>query len=188
LRGWLRLFEKSRARWLLLLFVLGLGGALVWWWGPWRKWDVRIQFLRFEGAGGERMAPASGDGASFAVFEIANRSGEGLMVPYEPAQLTYELLSPDGERTTYAAKPAGRWVEVEPGASREEKIPLRCPDGTPITGAFRVGFELRDKSGVQRLLALTRQPSWAAYVIYTVLPRSYFRGNTRVYWTETVTP
>jgi hypothetical protein len=187
-RGPQRAGTSRVPRWWLLLLIIALAGALVWWWGLSRKWDVTIQFLRFEGTGGERVAPTSRDGASFAVFEIANRSGEGLLLPYQVAQLTIEVFSPDGKGTTYAPEPEGRWMEMASGESKQAKIPLRCPDGTPITGAFRVGFEFRDKRGVRRYEAVDRLPGWASRWIQQVLPKSYFQDRTHVYWTEVVTP
>jgi hypothetical protein len=174
--------------WVLLLLLLLLAGALVWSWGSWRKWDVRIQFLRCEGAGAGRTAPTSRDGARFAVFEIANRSAENLLVPYHPHNLSYELLSPDGETTTRSSKFPGTWLDTPPGASTLMKVPLLCSDGTPISGPFRVGFELCDKNGIRRREAFDRLPGWAKHWIYKVLPDAYFRNNTRVYWTERVTP
>src|SRR5688572_21111531 len=109
--------RRRRRIWWVLLLVGVLAGAWVWWWGSWRKWDVTITFLRFEGAGDERAAPTSRDGASFAVFEIVNRSGESLLRPKLPVHFRYQLLSPDGRTTNYPGKPPGGWFEMRPGTS-----------------------------------------------------------------------
>jgi hypothetical protein len=77
---------------------------------------------------------------------------------------------------------------MAPGESKQAKIPLRCPDETPITGPFRLGIEFRDKRGVRREEAVDRLPGWASRWIHDVLPKSYFQNRRHVYWTERVTP
>jgi hypothetical protein len=184
---------RRRRWWLLLLLLLVLAGALVWWWGPWRTLDVRIQFLRFEERWGERTA----------VFEIANRSAEDLSLSNRSADLIYELLSPDGTRTTIPPRAAGAWpvgrrtfltgfpvgrVDVQAGASRPAKVSISMPDGTPITAPFRVGIGFTDNSGGRRSAAVERLPGWAKRWLSGVLPNSYFQNRTHVYWSEMVTP
>src|SRR5688572_4867105 len=113
--------------WLLLLAICS---GFILWWGPWRPWDVGIRFLRFEDANGVRKA----------VFEVANRSTETLLVPKDPRYYTYHVFLTGGGTAEHPGKNTGGWWGVERGRSREVALPLTCPDGTPVTGPFRIGM------------------------------------------------
>jgi hypothetical protein len=171
--------RRRRRIWWLLLLVAVLASAWVWWWGSWRKWDVTITFLRFEEAGDGRTA----------VFEVVNRSAEDLIVPAHPTELGYKLWWPDGGTTTFAPKSHPFFtLKIRPGSSEQVTIPLLCPNGNPITGPFRLGFEVSDQNRIKQLDALDRKPPWVRHLFNRFFPGIRFSDNVYIYWTETVTP
>ena len=175
-------FHPARRRWIALSFCLiaiGLISGTLWWWAqPRSKFDVSIKFVEFQTQGGTRQA----------VFEVENRTDRTLHgIPKSPALFSYQLLGPGNERT-YPGKLGGGWYGIPSSKRSKLVVPLVCPDGTPITGPFRVGLNLTDFSGQERRERICKLPGWAAHWIMKGMPTKTITDKTEVYWSETATP